>query len=307
MGVPITSAQQTRLLQETLREVGENTYKELPSDIEKIFRVLDSDSAWEEFYDLPGVPDIPEFNGKMSTLSVGSGFHKKIEPKEYGAKIDIERKLVDDKKYPVLDNMASGLMESASRVRNKTGVKLFGNAFSAAYDFMTSEEGVALCSSSHTNKTGASTSSGFDNSGTTALNKTAVAATRILMRKFRNDIGERIEISDNLALVVPDDLADTAEEINGTPKSMDTAEGNINTQAGRYKVISLLRLSDHDTNNWFMVDVDKMKKSAVWIDRIKPEIQTQVDFNTYLKEIAVYMRHAYGWVDWRWCYGHQVT
>jgi len=308
MGVPITSSQQVMLLQANLREVGENKYKELKSMIPKMFRVVKSESAWEEFYDISSVPDIPEFNGKLSTLSVAAGFHKIIEPKEYGAKIDVERKLIDDKKYAVLDNMAEKLMNSAHRTREKTGVKLFANAFSTAYDFMTkNEEGVALCSSSHTTKSGTSTASGFDNSGTSALSKTTVAATRILMRQFRNDISERIEISDNLGLVVPDSLADIAEEINGTPKSMDTAEGNINTQAGRYEVIPLLRLDDTDTNNWFMVDLDAQKESAIWLDRVMPEISSTVDFNTYLKEIALYMRHAYGYIDWRWCYGHAVS
>jgi len=308
MGVPITSAQQVRLLQANLREVGENKYNELKSMIPEMFRVVSSESAWEEFYDVGSVPDIPEFNGKLSTLSVAAGFHKIIEPKEFGAKIDIERKLIDDKKYSVLDNMAAKLMVSAHRTREKTGVKLFANSSSTAYDFMTkNEEGVALCSSSHTTKSGTSTASGFDNSGTSAISKTTVAATRILMRQFRNDISERIEISDNLGLVVPDNLADIAEEINGTPKSMDTAEGNINTQAGRYKVIPYLRLDDTDTNNWYMVDLDAQKESAIWLDRIKPEISSQVDFNTYLKEVAVYMRHAYGYIDWRWIYGHVVS
>jgi phage major head subunit gpT-like protein len=273
-----------------------------------MFRVVDSDSAWEEFYDVGSVPDIPEFNGKLSTLSVAAGFHKIIEPKEFGAKIDIERKLVDDKKYGVLDNFASKLMTSAQRTREKTGVKLFSNSFSTAYDFMTkNEEGVALCSSSHTTKSGTSTATGFDNAGTSALSKTTVAATRILMRGFRNDISERIEISDNLGLIVPDNLADIAEEINGTPKGYDTAALDKNTQAGRYEVIPYLRLDDTDTNNWFMVDLDAQKESAIWLDRITPEISSTVDFNTYLKEVALYMRHAYGYIDWRWVYGHAVS
>jgi hypothetical protein len=307
MGVPITSSQQVRLLQENLREVGEKRYEGIKSMIPETFRVVDSDSAREEFYDVGSLPDIPEFNGKLSTLSVAAGFHKIIEPKEFGAKVNIERKLIDDKKYAVLDNFAGKLMDSAMRTREKAGVKLFSNSFSTAYDFMTkNEEGVALCSSSHTTKSGASTANGFDNAGSSAINKVSIAATKILMKKFRDDQAERIQVSDNLGIVVPDELVDIANEVNSTPKSMDTAEGNINTQYNQYKIIPYSLLGDTSTTDWFMVDLDKQKESAIWLDRIKPEISSTVDFNTYLKEISVYMRHAYGYIDWRWVYGHNV-
>ena len=237
MGSPLDSAQFVRLLDARLREVAEKKYKELPTMIPKIFNIINTDSAWEEFFSVGAVPDIPEFNGKVSYLGIAPGYYTKIEPKEYAGGIQCERKLIDDKKYGVLDSKAEGLMIAAQRTREKLGVKLLANAFSSAFDFMTSEEGVALCSSNHTTKAGTSTTDGFDNSGTTALSKTSVGATRLLMRQFRNDISERIEISDNLALIVPDGLADAAEEIVGTPKSMDTTEGNINMQAGRYEII----------------------------------------------------------------------
>ncbi|MCK5616848.1 hypothetical protein KAR91_84080, partial [Candidatus Pacearchaeota archaeon] len=244
---------------------------------------------------------------KISYLGVAPGYHIKIEPKEYAGGIQFERKLIDDKKYSVLDNRVGGLMTAAQRTREKLGAQLFVNAFSTAFDFMTSEEGQALCSSSHSTKSGTSTASGFDNAGTSALNPTNVAATRIIMRGFRNDISERIDIGDDLALIVPDNLADRAHEIVGTPKGLDTTEGNINVQHGRHEVIPYLRLDDYDTNNWFMVDKKKMKEDAVWIDRVKPETKNTVDFNTYILQTAIYFRCAYGFKDWRWIYGHQVS
>ena len=307
MASPLDSSQFVKLLDTRLKEVSEAKYKDLPTMIDKIYNVIKSDSAWEEFYSVGAVPDIPEFNGKVSYLGVHPGFHIKVEPKEFAGGVQSERKLIDDKKFSVLDSRAEGLMVSAHRVREKQGVKLFSNAFSTAYDYMTNEEGVALCSDSHTTKSGTSTSSGFDNAGTSALSKTSVAATRILMRKFRNDISERIEISDHLALVVPDNLADTAEEIVGTPKGYDTAALDKNTQYGRYEVIPYLRLDDTDTNNWYMVDKDAMKNDAIFVDRMKAEINNTVDFETYMLRTSAYMRCAYGWKDWRFVFGHNVS
>jgi len=275
--------------------------------IPTIYGMLSSDSAWEEFFGVGEVPDIPEFNGKISFLPIYPGYHTKIEHKEYAGGVQAERKLIDDKKYAVLDNRAAKLMRAAARTREKHAVRAFSNAFSTAYDYMTSEEGVSLCSNSHTTKSGTSTSSGFDNQGTAALTKTAVAATRILMKQFRNDISERIDIGDNLAIIVPSNLEEAAWEIVNTPKSLDTAEGNANFHSKRYNIITWMRLDDTDTNNWFMVDMDRMKEQLKWLDRIKPETKNTVDFMTYILQTAIYMRHSYGWIDWRFIYGHNVS
>jgi len=307
MGSPLDSSQFVRLLDQRLRSVSENKYKDLPSMIPKLYNTLPSDSAWEEFYGIGAVPDIPEFNGKVSWLGIAPGYHTKIEPKEYSGGILAERKLIDDKKYAVLDGRAEGLMASAHRVKEKKGMRPFGYAFSTAFDYMESEEGVALCSSSHTTKSGTSTSSGFDNAGTSAMSKTSIAATRLLMRKFRNDISERIEVGDDLAIVCPDNLADTAFEIVGTPAGYDTAASDKNMAYGRYEVIPYLRLDDVDTNNWFMVWKSQMKKDLIWIDRIAPESKNTVDFATYQLQQAVYFRCAAGFIDWRWIYGHVVS
>lgn len=307
MGSPLDSSQFVRLLDERLREVAENEYSELSSMIPSLYRILPSDSAWEEFYSVGAVPDIPEFNGKISYLGIAPGYHTKIEPKEYAGGIQAERKLIDDKKYNVLDDRARGLMQAASRVREKKGVRVFAYIDSTAFDFMESEEGVALASSAHLTKAGTSTTYGFDNSGTSAFSKTSVAATRLLMRKFRNDISERIEIGDNLALIVPDNLADDAYELVGTPSGFQTGASDKNMEYKRYSVIPYLRLDDYDTNNWFMVDMANMKKNLLWIDRISPETKNTVDFETYMVKQAVYFRCAAGFIDWRWIYAHIVT
>ena len=306
MGNPLTSSTFVRLLDKRLREVSENTIKEIPSMIPTIYRVLDSQSAFEEFFEIGAVPDIPEFNGALEYLSIAPGFYTKVEHKEYAGGLQFERKLLDDKKYAVLDSGAEGLANSAARVKEKLAVRPFANATTATFDFMTSEEGVALSSSSHTTKAGVSTASGFANAGTSALDKTSVAATRLLMRKFRSDIGERIVIEPD-TLIVPDNLADKAEEIVGTDKGLYSAEGTVNVQKGRYKIVPWLRLDDTDTNNWGMVDSRLMKKFLAWFNRIPPEPNNTIDFETWIVKHSIYFRCSYGWTNWRWIYWHTVS
>ena len=306
MPTPIVSPAFVRLMDKRIRMVEENKYKSLPSMIPQLYNIMTSDSAWEEFYSVGSVPDVPEWTGSIPYLSIAPGYHFRVEPKRYSAGLQFDRTFLEDKKYDVLNDSASGLVESAHRTKEKLGVRAFAYAFSTAFDFMQSEEGIALCGS-HLTKSGTSTASGFSNSGTSALNKTSLAATRLLMRKFRNDISERIEMSDNLAIIVPDALADSAYEIVGTEKGLDALEGNKNMNYQRFKVIPYLRLDDYDANNWFMVDLAQMKRDLIWLERWPIETKHTVDFDTYLTKLAVYFRCGYGWKDWRFIYGHNVT
>ena len=309
MGVPITSSQYARFLDKRVTDVVESRkqYNMQHAMIQKLFNVMGSDSAWEEYDQVGAVPDIPEFNGKLSTLSVSPGFHTKITHKEHAGKLQIERKFWDDRKWPIFEDAGAGLEDAAERTREKDAVNVFTNSNSVAFDFMESEEGVALSSNSHTTKSGTSTSTGFDNAGTSAMSKTSVAATWILMRQFKNDISEVIEPDNSVALVYPINLNDLAEEIAGTPKGLDDAHGNINPQFRRYELIPYPRLDQSDSNNWHMVNKTLMKKSLLWLDRIRESVKTHVDFQTYMTEISLYYRASYGWRDWRWVYSQVVS
>ena len=99
--------------------------------------------------------------------------------------------------------------------------------------------------------------------------------------------------------MVPDALADYANEISGSSQKPDTANNNINPQYKRYTVIPYMRLDDTDTNDWYLVDLDSMKRNAAWFDRIPPEYKNTVDFDTYVFLQAVYGRFSMGWRDWR--------
>lgn len=309
MANPITSSSFPRLFDKRIREIMEGVWTDLTKEearIPDLYNVIKSDSNVEEWAGVGAVPDIPEFNGVIQSLPVYPTFYNKIEPKEYAAKLVFERKFLDDKKFPVMMANAEGLFTSAFRVREKTGVRGFAYAFSSAYDFLTSEEGLSWCNSSHTTKSGVSTSSGFSNAGTSALDKTSVAATWLLMRRFKNDIGERISVNPDL-LIVPDNMGDKAEEINGTPHGLYSAEGTINIQKGRYKIIRYRLLDDYSSKTWFLADSRMLKKYNIFIDRIKPETNTNVDFNTLMTEISLYMRMGAGALEWRCIYGMEVS
>ena len=301
----INDASFRRLVEGQVQNVYRQAWKDIPSYRDRLFRVLTSDKAYEDWDSIGAVPDVPPFSGRINFLPVSPGFYTKIEHKEYAAGLMFQRRILDDEQYGVLTDRSAWLMEASRRTQIKAEMKPFNYAFSASWDFMTSEEGVALCGQ-HLTKSGVSTSVGFNNVGTSALSKTSVAAARIKMRQIRNDIGERIDVGDDLMLIVPDNLNEEAYEIVKTPKSMDTAEGNVNFQYNRYQLQVLPRLDDYSAVNWFLAWTSQMKKDHMWYDRIKPEPKTTWDFDAYVLKLAIYFRFSNGFRDWRWLQGFNV-
>jgi hypothetical protein len=308
MASPLTDRQFTRLLDDRLDEVFFMHHgADLDENIETLFNVQTSDKAWEELFGMGDIPDYSEFLGTISYSAVFPGYHTKVEHKEFANGIQVTRKLLDDDRYDVIEGMAGRLGESARRTKEKYGCRPWAYAFSTAYDFMTSEEGVALCSNSHTTKaSGVSTTTGFDNYATTAFSPAAVEAARIAGNKFRSDIGERLDMNFD-TIIVPDELAEDAWELISSAGKVDTDNNNRNWHQGKYRLLIYKRLSDYDANNWFMVDYNKMKNQLYWFNRIATEFGNTQDFDTFIRKYRGYFRISYGWKDWRWVYGHEVS
>ena len=311
--MPNVSSAYTKLLFEGLKKVSvdRQTFVEQSNMIDKIYTRVSSDKATEEFYSVGQVPDVQDFTGRFSELSMVPGYSTKIEAKQFGGFVETERTLMDDEQYGVmtLGSIEAGLVDAANRGREDSAVKVVANATSSSYDFITNqEEGVALASNSHTTKrVGVSTTTGFDNLGTSALNKTSAAATRILMRKFKNPLGRRYSTNRRWGLLVSDSNEFKAGELNNTPWGLDSGERTVNMQASMYQIIVWERMEDFSVSNWAMVDLDMMKKNMIFLDRIKGETERERDFMTKAIRQSIYDRYSLGFIDWRHIFWHQVT
>lgn len=310
MGSPLVSGDFARLIDTFLRDVAndQKEYRDLESMIPKLYNMKTSTRAFEEHLSVSQLGDLPKFTGQLSYLPRYSGFLTKVEHAEYAGGVQSERKLIDDEQYGVLSDNAAGLMDSAERTKEKIGVRPFAFATSAAFDFMTTDEGKPLASTTHLSRSGADTSTGFSNAGTSALDPASLAATRLLMKQFRTDIGERFTTSNKWAIIVPDTLESTAYEIVNTKAGLYSAEGTVNREAAiGYTVIPYPRLDDFSTKSWGLVDIEAMKKALAWYDRVAPEYDHTIDFETKSIKHSVYMRCSYAWTSWRWIYWHTVA
>jgi len=313
MGMSTQQSQQfAAILEKKLYDVTKERQAlgELPDPVLDLYTdITDSKNPYEEFMELSTLGDIQEFNGKFTTQSLYEGFTTKIELKRYGLMVATDRDLVDDEKFGMLEEVAAGMVDGCNRLRRKNAVQTFARANTVAFDTMKSGEGVSLASTGHKTKVpGISTATGFSNSGTDALTKLSLAAARINMRKFRNSQGIRFNTTgDNYAIIHPDELDFKVQEILGTPFGLDTAEHNKNVQAGKYKSINSLLLSDYSSTSWGLIDMDMVKKSLKWIQRAKADYKVTIDFMTLATMQSIYERHGYGFVGWRWLYWNTVV
>jgi hypothetical protein len=151
---------------------------------------------------------------------------------------------------------------------------------------------------------GVSTTSGFDNLSTAAASATALAADRYTMRLFKNFQGIRIDKVPDYVLC-PAELEDELLKITQTRTGLDTAAGDKNIQAGRYRVISSVRLND--TNNFFTGNMALTKRSLMWYTRDEMETDRMESFDQFNFKGRGWERYGYGWMFWQGLIGHSVS
>lgn len=277
-----------------------------PSILSNMFNVQTSAESKEENVGIGGISDEAWDNyknsGVKSAVSFDQGYKVTYNHEEYVVQLRVERKLMDDDQYGVLNTRARRLGISAMQKMERDGASVFNNAFSASY---LGADAKALCATDHPNSPSNASTQG--NKGTSALTKANVGAIRQLMMAYKDDAGNLLGITPD-TLIVPPALEDTALEIANSVYDPTSANNAINPQAGRFRVQAWHFLTD--TNNWFMADSVWQREALNWYNRVLPnglpEI-TLVDESSTEAVYDVYMRYSFGWDDWRWVYGNEVA
>ena len=302
------SEQWAELLEPGLREIFTTTYGALAaaSVIPQIFNVMGSTKASEYFLASGGFSNWQEFQDNIEYEDHGQGWKTTLTHKEYVRGFLVRRALLDDDQYNAISERPEGLALSAYRTREDHAASVFNNAFSTSYQ---GADAKPLCEDTHPASPNNATNQ--DNEGTTALSYDAVVDTRALMRAYKDDRGELIPINPNLILVPPE-LEGNANEICTTMRGANTQQPNTAEYAASlvqargigYLVWDYLT----DANNWFLLDVALAKRHLRWIDR--NDLEFAFDPTSSYNLVARYrgyMRYSYGWSDWRFVYGHNVT
>lgn len=296
------SEQWAQLLEPGLRAIFDTTRDGMAaaSRLPMLYNINTSGKAQEHDLGEGGMGDWSEYNGAIEYDDNEQGFKTTYTHAEFAKGITVERKLVDDDLYNIINQRPRKLAISAMRTREKAAASVFNNAFSSSF---VGGDSVALCGAHPYSPSNASTQS---NVGTTALSYAAIVATRKLMRAYEDDRGELVMVNPDV-LLVPPELEDTAYELieaAGKPGTANNDANFVGSLANRVIVWDYLT----DANNWFMIDSTLAGLYLNWFDRVPLEFAADPtsDYNLVAKYRG-YMRYSYGWSDWRFVYGHNVT
>jgi hypothetical protein len=274
----------------------------VPSLIPMLFDVKGSTKATEQAVAVGSVPidqwDLYEDKGQVAHVDVDQGYPTTFTHVEKPVRFNVLKKHIDDENIDAVNDTMISIGISAAQRREYDAASVFNNAFD---DNFAGPDALGLCSTAHPygpDNTGQT----HGNEGTTAFAYTAITSTRVLMRQFVDSQGLPNPRIGSLALI-PEDLENTAIEIFDATNKPGTADNDASAARGiNYQVWEYLT----DANNWFLLDTTWTRQFLRWYNR-KPLEMMQIDETTTYITYEFYMRYSYGWTDWRWLYGHQVS
>lgn len=269
------------------------------SSVPKLFNIQSSTKSVEHTYGVGGMGDVPEYNGAIQYDTFDGLYKKSYTHVEYALGMSVERKLVDDDMYNVINQRARLLGMSFVRTREKKAASVFNNAFSSA---AAGSDGTALCATDH--PLGPNNATPQSNKGTSALSAAAISDTRLRMQKFTDDRGELITVMPD-TLLVPPELEETANIIVKTQNKVGSADNDYNYAGSLVRQVIVWPYLTN-ANNWFLIDSTMAKLYLNWFNRVNTEfaLDPSGDFQLVARYRG-YDRYSYGWDDWRFLFGHE--
>jgi len=293
----MNSANWKNVLEPILKEVFINTYLEIPSVVPQLYGVESSKKAKETYLTIANGGEVAQFNGKIVYDQLDEGYKTEIENIEFAKGFDIQKKLFDDDQYGIMKGVASNLATLTKYSREKYGIDIFNNAFSAG---SLGADGENLVDTAHTSTVGGvSTQSNYCN---LALSYDNFVAARQQMKKFKDLNGKSVHMVPNI-LFAPVELEITAKEIANSiykPSSAAYMTANVVKDEG-LKIIVSEFLSNPKA--WFVIDGNLSKKVLKWQNRIPVQMLKDETFDQLVLKVATYYRIGRGYTDWRFLVG----
>ena len=296
--MPLISQNWQDLLEPGQRRVFDDVYREQQSNLPILFSIQDSAKAVEHDLQTGDTLDFAPLVGSVPYDEMGEGYRTDYTHAEFARGYKIERKLVDDDQYNVINRRPRLLAVATRRRREFDGASVFNNSFNSS---ITGGDSQPLCASAHPSRNSSNT---YSNTGTLPLTAVNVEATRRSMIKFRSDRDGIINVNPTLILA-PIDLEETLFELLNSKGKVDTAQNNANFHFGKYKALIWPNYLTSATK-WWMMDMEYAKQFLLWFDRIKPEFFRDREFDTLTAKFAGYMRYSFGWSDWRFIFGQNA-
>ena len=274
-------------------------YAQYADEYKQLFTAQTSTKAYEEDVGVSSFGLVPVKNEGDATAydTEMQGFTTRYVHSTYSLGFIVTKEAFDDDQYNVVgQRRARGLAFSVKTTMNTLGANVYNN--STTY---TGGDGAALLSDTHANAAGGTQ----DNLSSVTLSEAALEDACIAISKWTNDRGLKINILPD-KLIIPTDLAFTAERILQSPLRVNTANNDLNALATMGKFPGGVSVNHYlsSATSWFIRTncPDGMKM----FERRQPVFAMDNDFDTENAKFKTTFRNSWGWTDWRGLYGYDT-
>ena len=300
------------LLEPKLRKVFYDTYKEVPEQFSKIYNVKTSKKAKETDYGVGAFRPWTQFGNAGTTIGDSDAMpqvgYQKIHPglereyihEEFASGFMVERKFVDDEMYDIIEKLPKDLARAGRYKVELDAVTPFNESLIKTPTYkIYKNKSETLFSHTHAlvetkNADGTPITVKGDNLVDGTLSADTLKQALLLGRRQVDEAGKLIVMNFD-TLVVPPELEWLAMELTKTTGKPGTDLNDINVLKGSLNIIVWDFLTNPDA--CFLMDSKNHQANFYW--RIKPDFQSEKDFDSLVKKYNGYMRYSYGFSDWR--------
>jgi hypothetical protein len=296
----ISTQNSPKLLWPGQKEIwGDYFYNRQPSEYDKIFKVINSDKAFEEMTGITGFGLAP-VKGQGASLvfdTEAQGYTQRFTNVSYALGYQVTREELEDNQYK---KVTSARNPALARSMRQTVETVCANHLNRSEDSnYTWADGVELLSSVHPNVNGGTWTNELATPAD--LSESSLEDVCILIDKATDDRGLVIQLRPDKLVIHPNDRF-TAKRILESDLQSDTANNAKNVVSGMFYGYEVNHYLD-DTDA-FYVTTD-VPQGLVFLERTAADVEQDYDFATKNTLVSGYMRNSSGVVDSRGVYGSE--
>ncbi|WP_339211895.1 Mu-like prophage major head subunit gpT family protein [Paenibacillus sp. FSL L8-0333] len=310
-----------RVLEPVFKGLYNQAMKNKKDYIKLMYNVTNSTKAMESYNGIGGEGLMEEWkhsNNQVFYEDIDELWQKVIKNRKFSDGRIIEKDFVEDLQLTEIKRRIVSLADGVYKTQQLQGVEFLNNAFAATgpnwrgrIDSYLGPDGKPLVATDHPYSPTNSTDT-QSNKSTQPLTVDSWDETAVAMQEWKDDKGNPMAVIPDTLIVAPYN-ARAAFKIAGLPdKDLPAYEPgsnhfDANMYQGHIKVIVNPFINPSKRKNWFAVDSARLQQFNIWQWRRKPEDGSITDFDTEVTKHKVVGRWAYGFINYSFIYGHEVT
>lgn len=298
---PITTGNFPKALLPGVKEWFGASYKEMPTYWDKIFNVVDSDSAYEEYveYSGLGLAAVKPEGASILYDAHSQGPTTRLTNVTYGLGFIITEEAREDNKYMKIARTRSRMLGRAMRqTKEIVHANILNRAFNSSY---VGGDGKELVATDHPTLNGTQS-----NELTVAadLSEASIEDLIIQMQSATDSRGHRIGLKPRTLVVAPGSMFEATRILQSTGR-VGSGDNDINAikEMGMFPGGVIVNPFLTDPDAWFIITDIPGEEGLVSLQRRALTVQDDNDFDTSNAKFKATERYVPGWVDWRAVWG----